>query len=129
MHTEILEHPQTQYSLVGDVAVFHCIARGQLAYWLINDQAITDTRADVRESFEERGFQFSESVDESDQRLNLTVTVEASEVTNNSLIECRALGQGYTLYVESEKAYLHVFLDFRKYMQGYKYFMIPPPVI
>ena len=114
IHAAILEHPKTQYALVGDVVAFHCRAMGQIVYWLINDDAVSDSKSDIRTSYEERGFQFNFSVHELHH--NLTMTTAASAATNNSVIECRALrlGYDYSHYVESRRAYLHVYVDFRK---------------
>lgn len=42
------------------------------------------------------------------------LSVLATEQTNNTLIDCRVIGSDYT-YIESNKAYLRVFKDLRKY--------------
>ena len=112
IHVAILEHPRTQYALVGDVVAFHCGVMGQIAYWLINDDAVSDSKSDIRSSYEEQGFQFNFTVHELHH--NLTMTTAASAATNNSVIQCKALGSDYIHYVESRRAYLHVYVDFRK---------------
>ena len=94
---------------------FHCRANGK-AYWLVNKETITAARPDIRERYEAQGFMFSSSYDGSGQHRNisLTLSVLATEYTNNTLIDCRVIGPNYIHYIESDKAYLHVFRDFRK---------------
>ena len=57
----ILEHPKTQYVLVGDTATFHCKTLRQDAFWLINDRTISEAHLDNKEEFESLGFIFSGS--------------------------------------------------------------------
>lgn len=112
--SEFVEHPQTQYAVVGDRATFHCRVQGEDVYWLINNETITPVRPHVREKYEALGFVFSESSDTTGRNHNLSLNVSASETTNNSLIECRVIGHDYMVYDKSEKAYLRVFTNFRE---------------
>ena len=52
----ILEHPQTQYVLVGNTATFHCKTLGQDAFWSINERTISETHLDIKREYESLGF-------------------------------------------------------------------------
>lgn len=110
----ILEHPKTQYVLVGDTAIFHCKTLGQDAFWLINDRTISDTRPGNKEYYESLGFIFSGSPHGTWGYHNLTVDMPASESLNNTKIECIVIDRRYT-QTETNIAYLYVFTDLRKF--------------
>ena len=102
--------------MVGDTASFHCRATGDIVYWIINNETITSTHPDNKERYEAEGFVFSPLTDGSASNYhNLTVNVPASARTNNTLIECRVIGNNYYHIGDSEKAYLFVFSDLRKF--------------
>ena len=107
----ILEHPQTQCVLVGDLTTFNCKTFGRDAFWLINDQPITKTHPHNKERYESLGFSFNDLTHGSLGYHNLTMNVSASESINNTVIECRVLDRNW-IQIESNAAYLNVFTDF-----------------
>ena len=109
----IIEHPKIQYALVGDLTTFHCKTLGRDAFWLINNDAITDTRLDVKEKYEILGFSFSDSLHGLWGYHNLTMNVSGSESTNNTMIKCRVVDRYYR-QIESNTVYLRVFTDLRE---------------
>ena len=86
LHTEILVAPNAQTVLLGTAAHFFCSGSGAITRWIINDIRIfkDDTDAD----FISRGFRFEEVDLPSEQIHNLSMTVEASQMNNNTKIQC-----------------------------------------
>lgn len=110
----ILEHPQTQYILVGDITTFHCKTLGQDAFWSINEEAISETHLAIKEKYESQGFTFTDSTHGTWGYHNLTISVSVSENLNNTKIECTVVDGDFFL-IDSNTAYLYVFTDLRKY--------------
>ena len=110
----ILEHPQTQYVLVGNTATFHCKTLGQDAFWSINERTISETHLDIKREFESLGFTFIDSTHGTWGYHNLTINARASERSNSTKIECTIVDRNF-FQIGSNIAYLYVFTDLRKY--------------
>ena len=105
---EVIEHPQTQYALVGNKATFHCKTKGTSAYWLINGEAV---HVHAQSPFVAQGYMFNASTN--DVYKNLTMIAPASAQTNNTEIKCRAIGRGNPY---SRISYLIVYETFSKFI-------------
>ena len=109
MSIEIIEHPQTQYALTGNNAKFYCKTKGTTSvYWIIDGEAVQHQLQDI---FMARGYAFDSSYN--GLYNNLTLTVPASEQTNNTEIKCRAIGRSNYRPL-SRISYLIVYETFSK---------------
>lgn len=83
---EILVAPNAQTVLLGTDAHFFCSGSGAITRWIINDTLIF--KGDTDADFISRGFQFEEVDLPSEQMHNLSMTVVASQMNNNTKIQC-----------------------------------------
>ena len=70
---------------IGAIATFSCLAQGEYAFWKINNTALDDQRA---MEYKTRGFVSSTDVNNFNSVYNLTMTVNALSVNNNTRITC-----------------------------------------
>ena len=82
---EIVAHPSSLLVPVNEIGVFTCRARCNMCsgYWIINDSFTQP----ARDQLMIKGFRFPEDQWQGDE-LTMTITVNASEVVNNTRISC-----------------------------------------
>lgn len=90
----IIIGPETQVVAPGDVAYFHCHARGDSVYWLVNNRDPSP-----QSDYEARGFNFTyDEIPRPSSELeehNNTIAIEARLSNNNTRISCTASGWIY----------------------------------
>lgn len=109
---EIVEHPQTQYVVTGNLVFFHCRAVGHAAYWVFNTEYFSPSRPDIQERYEAMGFIFHCS--QVGNYHNLTIEAVASIEINRTLIECISSANNHRDEMKSDASYLFVFSSYRK---------------
>ena len=97
----IIIGPETQVVAPGDVAYFHCHARGYSVYWFVNSKDPYPQR-----DYEARGFNFTydeipRPFNELEEHNN-TIAIEARLSNNNTRISCTALGWIYVQHAYDE---------------------------
>jgi len=85
----IIEGPGNHTVPVGATATFHCLARGDRAFWIINSTEIVGQAISI---FTAKGFRFNEQF--ADLTLNLNIKVSALSEINNTRIGCLVLPTG-----------------------------------
>ena len=76
---EILQHPENVTVFLNQSAVFTCVTRGGISYWIVNG---IPTESGTRDDF-------NVSPTKKDGRnLSLTLTVQAKEEHNGTIIQC-----------------------------------------
>ena len=83
----IIRRPESHTVPIGATTNFSCLAQGQNAFWKINNTALDDRRAI---EFQKRGFVSHKNFNNSIH--NLTMTVNALPVNNNTRITCLVYG-------------------------------------
>ena len=94
--------------------IFHCKTIGTYTYWLINNEALSSAHSDIQDRYETQGFVFNTSRDIHEGFYNLTMSVLASNITNKTFIECRAIDSNL-INVKSNRAYLWVLNSLREH--------------
>ena len=113
LHTEILVAPNAQTVPLGTDAHFFCSGSGAITRWIINDIRIFKGK-NPEASLILRGFVFQEVDLPSEQIHNLSMTVAASQMNNNTKIQC---GTFRDTVIESNPVFLTIIgKSYRKYM-------------
>ena len=81
----IIQRPENHTVPIGAIGTFSCLAQGQYAFWKINNTALDGQRA---RQFKKRGFVSHEDLNPFNSMHNLTMTVDALPVNNNTRITC-----------------------------------------
>ena len=81
----IIRRPENHTVPIGAIANFSCLAQGRNALWKINKTALDGQRA---MEFQKRGFVSHEDFNPFNSTYNLTMTVNALPVNNNTRITC-----------------------------------------
>ena len=85
---EILQHPENVTVFLNQSAVFTCVTRGGISYWIVNG---IPTESGTRDDFN-----VSPTIND-DGNLSLKLTVQAKKQHNRTIIQCGVVWYGVSV--------------------------------